>query len=181
MPLLFLKTAMSAIGQFLSRLSLWQFVSLGLAGLCLLFYATGQGEKRGRIKAEARVVKLSDEARRANAAKDRIERESVVISKQLREQHNEADRLTRSLADALRLSGPGQARTCAPSVPARPGGPVKAGAVPDVAGPDLPPADFAAVPWSWLTNRAEQHDILRTEVLTWREWYRLQSGVRSGD
>ena len=180
MPLLFLKTAMSATGRFLSRLSLWQFVSRGRAGLCLFLYATGQGEKRGRVKAEARLVKLSDEARRANDAKDRIERESVRITKDIKDRHDEQDRRIAATARAIGLRGPGAAR-CPASVPTRPAGPVKAGAVPDVAGPDLPPADFAAVPWSWLTTRAEQHDILRTEVLTWREWHRLQSEVRAGE
>jgi hypothetical protein len=35
----------------------------------------------------------------------------------------------------------------------------------------VPPDDLAAVPWPWLVQRAEQADLNRQEVLTWREWY----------
>jgi hypothetical protein len=35
----------------------------------------------------------------------------------------------------------------------------------------MPPEDRAAVPWVWLTDRAEEHDLDRAEVLSWRLWY----------
>jgi hypothetical protein len=109
-----------------------------------------------------RLDKIDRDARKAQAA-------GKQISKDIRGKTDEENRRIAGDADAVRVSGPGKA-VCRPA-PAAPGGHDKASGKPDAPGPQVPPADSAAVPWPWLVQRAEQADLNRAEVLAWREWY----------
>jgi hypothetical protein len=104
----------------------------------------------------------------AIAAEQKANRQLQQISSDLRKATDETQAANAATAHALRMSGPGKARC--PSVPrsAGNGAPV---AKPDAAGPPLPPADLAAVPWDWLSDRAEEHDQLLAEVQAWRTWH----------
>ena len=110
-----------------------------------------------------------EKARAQEAARKQAEKDEKTVRK-LKEQHREEiDRISRD-ADALRLRGPGKAR-CRPA-PIAASGRDEGHGEPDVAGPEVPPDDRAAVPWGWLVQRAEQFDANRAEVLAWREWHR---------
>jgi hypothetical protein len=86
-------------------------------------------------------------------------------------------------AGAIRLRGPGAAscgRLNHPAIPAASGGPVAPGdELSDAPGSAVPAGngqpDLAAVPFDWLVGRAEQADLDRAEVLSWRNWYQLQA------
>jgi hypothetical protein len=117
-------------------------------------------------QAETYKRQLDEETARSNAAEAAGKR----ISEQLRKQTDEENRRIAGDAQSLRVSGPGRA-VCRPA-PAASGGSQAGRGNGNAAGPPLPPADSAAVPWPWLVQRAEQADLNRTEVLAWREWYR---------
>jgi hypothetical protein len=125
-------------------------------------YAAGVAYEAARIEKKAKAI-----AARAE-----------TIAATLRSQNNETNRRIAGDADTLRVSGPGKA-ACVSSAtpgagrrqPASGNGNAAGPQVPAGNGPALP--ELAAVPWPWLVNRAEQCDLNRAEVLTWREWHRL--------
>lgn len=123
-------------------------------------------EKRG---ADAEAKRIEAKALELKRKADAL---NAKISAELRSRSDEEARRIAASADTLRLSGPGLARCPRnPGVPAGPGKPVAATGRPDAAGSEMPSGDSAAVPWGWLVGRAEQCDLNRSEVLTWREWY----------
>lgn len=127
-------------------------------------YAAGVAYEQARLEAKAKAIKA-----KADAA-------SKKITEQLKARHDETVTVIYRDADALRVRGPGKA--ACPGYPGVSGGsgrsePISGGA--DASGLGLPEQGWAAVPWGWLVGEAENCDLNRAEVLTWREWYRLQS------
>jgi hypothetical protein len=135
-------------------------------------------DKAGYDRAKAEdAAQLAAAHRQALEARARAEAIGAEISRNTREKNDEEARnIARSARDVL-VRGPGEAR-CRPvdhsGVPAGGGGYGAAGGQPDAAGPQVPADELAAVPWPWLVGRAEQADLNRSEVLTWREWYDRQ-------
>lgn len=160
-----------ALGAFKS---IPRFVWYALAAALLYAFAIGwyngkieAAEKRGAERAYASVERQARELeRKANAL-------NAKIAAALKEKNDVENRRIAADADAHRLRGPGAARCAGPAlIPPASGGHVAAGGRSDAAGPGMPAEDRAAVPWSWLVDRAEQHDLHRAEVLAWREWHR---------
>lgn len=123
-------------------------------------------EKRGAERAYANVERQARELeRKANEL-------NAKIADAFRRKNDAENRAITARADDHRLRGPGAARCPGASVvPAGAGGHNAPGGRPDAAGPAMPADDRAAVPWSWLVDRAEQHDLNRAEVIAWREWH----------
>lgn len=169
-----------ALAAFLGKLNAQGW--LGLAGCILLGILTLHqwGEARHWKKQSAQYEKLyrgelDHQARIAKQATDlkaKIEALTAHISATLKEWTNAQNRRIAGAADDLRVLGPGKAACpgnsgIAPSA----GGRVATSGTGDAAGPQMPVADRAGVPWQWLVDRAEQCDLNRTEVLSWREWH----------
>jgi hypothetical protein len=135
-------------------------------------------DKAGYDRAKAEdAAELAVAHRQALDARAKAEAAAAEISRSTKEKNNaEARNIARDAGD-LRLRGPGEAR-CRPidhsGVPTGGGGHVAASGQPDAAGPQVPADELAAVPWPWLVGRAEQADLNRSEVLSWREWYDRQ-------
>jgi hypothetical protein len=164
-----LKHDLGALWAWLCHRSFWQLTTMALAVLLVIqhFQLSDARHDRDSYKSQRDYYKAAiDEAdkavRKAQAAIDQI-------SKELRERTDEENRRIAGDADALRLSGPGKA-ACRPA-PQASGGHGASPAKPDAPGPALPPDDRAAVPWGWLTDRAQEHDQLLTENKAWRDWY----------
>lgn len=141
------------------RLPLGLIVAVLLVGYWQHSGAVSKAYKSGR---EAMAAEMDKKVR---AIEGRAER----LAAQLRKKNDETARAIAADADVIRVSGPGKARC--PVVPAGPGGPGATSRPADAPGSEVPPGDRAAVPWSWLVNRAERCDLNRAEVLSWREWY----------
>lgn len=111
-------------------------------------------------------------AAQALAAKKKIDSRLAAVVAPIRSRNDETNRIIIGSARAIGLLGPGKA-ACgrSPGLPGPASGPVAPGGNGDAAGPYMPPEDRAAVPWVWLTDRAEEHDLDRAEVLSWRLWY----------
>jgi hypothetical protein len=160
--------------------------------VCILAFLHGQQVGRalskaraeGAAAADARWQKLyTDQRDSALAWKQKAESEQTNITNVIRESHDEEIRRIDNVADALRLRGPGKAVACTgqvdhAGVPASASGPGASSWKPDASGPDLPAEQWAAVPWQWLVQRAQQCDLNRAEALAWREWHSKQSMLR---
>jgi hypothetical protein len=164
----FAKSAFSGIVQWLSRRSLAEIICITLSLALILDHIWGNHWKNVATQRQAQLVQMKHAQAEAIAAEQKANRQLEQISSDLRKATDETQAANAATAHALRMSGPGKARC--PSVPrsAGNGAPV---AKPDAAGPPVPPADLAAVPWNWLTDRAEEHDQLLAETIAWREWY----------
>jgi hypothetical protein len=160
-----------AARAFLGRVpkAVWIAIAVALVlGLGVRWH-NGQihdAEKRGEARAYAAVERKARELEaKANATADKI-----------RSKSDETARAIAADADIIRVSGPGKAR-CSP-VPTPTSRREEAGGKPNAAGPEVPTDDRAAVPWQWLVQRAEQCDLNRNEVLSWREWYEKLAAQR---
>jgi hypothetical protein len=120
-------------------------------------YQQGKADEAEHVRKQA--LELKAKADKVNAE----------IAAKIRSKNDEENRRIAGAADALRVSGPGRAVCARP--PAAASGPQSASAAAAAAGSEMPSADSAAVPWGWLVTRAEEHDQLRAEVLSWRSWY----------
>ena len=103
---------------------------------------------------------------------------ATALANARKEAHEQDRRRIAADADALRLRGPGRAaapvcgRQDAASLSPAPGGPGAPAPLDDAPRPDLPAGDgLAVVRWSWLVDRAREHDQLLSEVTAWRGWY----------
>lgn len=114
-----------------------------------------RGEQAAYVAVEKKALELQA---KANAVADKI-----------RSKSDDQARAIAADANTLRVSGPGKARACPAAAPS--GRREAASGEADVAGPEMPSDDRAAVPWQWLVQRAETCDLNRGEVLAWREWY----------
>jgi hypothetical protein len=185
----FAKSALmqSPLGGFLKAVPRRVWIGLAVAAVIVAAIvwhqhrahsAIAAAEKRGEDRADARwAAKIARVAKQAAALRIRAEATSAAITKQVRTNYDTQARDIAAGADALRLRGPGQAY-CRPldhpRVSGIAGGSGSAGGSADVAGPQMPAGDGAAVPWGWLVDRAEQSDLNRAEVLAWRDWYDRQ-------
>jgi hypothetical protein len=163
----------SAIQKFLGSLNAQGWLGLVASAVLAFLYIHQAGETRHWKKQSAQFEKLyrADEtslkriADQANSLKEKADR----IAAEIRSKTDETNhRISGDAADILR-GGPGKA-VCH-STPASSGGSQPQGGAGNAPGLTLPPADSAAVPWIWLTERSEQADLNRAEVLAWREWY----------
>lgn len=124
--------------------------------------AISAAEKRGEDRAYARV-----EAKAlALAAK------AQALATDLRNRNNETNRRIAADADALRLRGPGRASCPGYPAPAASGhnAPGRPGDAAVDRLPDQERLDLIALPFSGTVAFAEQCDLNRAEVLTWREY-----------
>jgi hypothetical protein len=162
------RSVITAILSWLSRQSPATLLCIVLALLLVVDHGALLMAHRHERKVEGQVAKLkaADDAARAQAAK--ADAEITTLTKQLKDATDAQSRVIADDARSLRVSGPGKSRCAA--VPAASSNGASA-AKPDAAGPSLPPADSAAVPWDWLTTRAEEHDQLLNEVTAWRAWH----------
>jgi hypothetical protein len=163
-----LEAIWSALQRLSSKIGLtgWLCIACALAGLWLVHDRNHWKAADARDHATAVNYRrqLDAETEKNKAA----EKQTAQISKQLKDRTDEENRRIAGDADTLRLRGPGKAVCPAlPSSPSNGEGPAK----PDVAGPSLPPDDRAAVPWGWLTDRAQEHDELLNENKAWRDWH----------
>jgi hypothetical protein len=115
-----------------------------------------------------RQVIAAEDQRLANAARDlkaRIDAQDALIAADERKIADEKNRADAADAAALKLRGPGAA-TCrsGPGAPATPVRRVEAPPAAPAAGPALPSADWASVPWDWLVQVVEEHDELLNDV-----------------
>lgn len=161
----------------------WVWIALAAVAVLTAGIVWHQHRARAAIQAAVKredaawASRLADAEKRAQAARMEAEKTSAAISENVRKQNDQANRTIAADAAALRLRGPGAA-SCRqvdyPRVSAGAGRSIAASAKSDAAGPQVPSDDLAAVPWQWLTGRAEEHDQLRAETLAWRDWYAKQ-------
>ena len=165
-----LRLAGGSVMSFLGKLNLAQLVCIALAALALVQHFIIADARHDRDSYRAQRDYYKGEIDKADkSARDA----QAVIAKLTQDIRNRADEENRSIAgyaDALRVSGPGKA-ACRPG-PAAASEHEPGSGNGNAPGPQVPSDDRAAVPWGWLTDRAEEHDLNRAEVLAWREWYR---------
>jgi len=164
----FFGKAGKAILSWLSHASLWQIVSICLCVFICVQHFQLVSARHSAAKWEGLAVNYRRQLDAETEKNKAAEKQTAQISKQLRNRTDEENRRTAGDADTLRLRGPGKA-VC-PTLPTAPGNGASS-ANPDVTGPALPPNDRAAVPWGWLTDRAQEHDQLLNETTAWRQWY----------
>lgn len=181
LPLLLAPLALkfAPIGRFLKSIPtrVWIGLAILLAIGSLIWWHKDQvsdARKEGftaGVKYEGdRITKRAEEIR---AKADAL---TGKITNKLKEQNDAQNRAIARSADDLRLSGPGKAACRGnPGIPTSPSRPVSTSGQGDAARPEMPSGDSAAVPWGWLVGSAEQCDLNRAEVLSWREWHRQQS------
>jgi hypothetical protein len=149
--------------------ALWKWLFGGSLFLCIMLGIALKLERIHSHKLANRVTELTAQLDKIDRDARKARSDGKQISKDIRGKTDEQNRRIAGDADAVLVSGPGKA-VCRPA-PAAAGGHDQAGGKPDAPGPQVPPADSAAVPWPWLVQRAEQADLNRAEVLAWREWY----------
>lgn len=112
--------------------------------------------------------------------KEQAELIGSAISKSLKEQNDETNRRIDRLSADLRLRGPGAASARCPGVSSPSGQSKPTSGAGNAPGTGLPEqGGSAVVPWDWLVERAEQCDLNRAEVLTWRDWWERQNAQRT--
>jgi hypothetical protein len=127
----------------------------------------------------------------AIAWRERATQQGAAIARLNKEKHDAEIRDHAALADALSMRGPGAAAShCGPdghsSAAAVAGGRNEAAADAHAAGSQVPAGDWAVVPWSWLVDRAREHDDLLTDEATRRAadkqqreaWEQLRAGAK---
>lgn len=162
--------AASAIGRLLPA---WAWKALAVAAIIAAALLWHQHAAHKAINAAYHQGKADEAAaiqKRATELKAKIDTLTQRIAAQERVKNDEENRRIARDADSLRVQGPGHA--ACPRLPAAASRHAPSRADADAPGPALPPTDSAAVQWGWLVTRAEEHDALRAEVLSWREWYR---------
>lgn len=167
--LAFLKRVATSVITWLSHRSFWQIVALALSAILVLQHFALKAEQRHSAKVERQLGKATAELTRVDREAREAEARGKQLARQIKDRTDEENRRIAGDADAVRVRGPGKA-VCRPA-PAAASGHQEAGRNGDAAGPQVPSDNRAAVPWGWLTDRAEQADLNRAEVLAWREWY----------
>ena len=179
--------ALIAIKAFLSRLPGWLIwgligVAVMVAGVFLhersVQRAISDAYNNGRAE-----EKKSWEGRLADANKDALrwradyERAAADLSKLERERNDQDARAIRDAAADLLLRGPGRSAACPGSGGGTLAGAAAGGRDQTGGGSDDPVAPvpagegLALVPWPGLTRYAQQADLNRAEVQSWRSWY----------
>jgi hypothetical protein len=139
--------------------------------------ADAAGYARAKAEDAAAMKKAHDEAAAARARQEQV---GATITNEVRTRHDQEDRNIAVRARDVGLRGAGAAR-CGPldysDLSAGAGRSQQAGRSGDVAVGQLPPGEgveLIGLPVPGTVAFAEQHDTLRNEVLTWREWYDRQ-------
>jgi hypothetical protein len=168
------KALLALLKRFFGSLNAQGWIGLVVSVALALGWIGAAGDARHYKKQSDRYERLYRDEKAAVDEADRAAREAQAtanqISKELKERNDAENRRIADTADAIRVSGPGKA-ACRAN-PTRTGGHDKAGGSGDATGSQVPADDRAAVPWPWLVAKAEQADLNRAEVLTWREWYK---------
>ena len=163
---LFAGNALGKLWSWLSHRSAAQLGCIALAVACLILLYQRNDARSDAARWEKQYHSLQTQADRIKRERDEA---NAKVSEEIRKRTDEENRRIAAGADDLRVSGPGRSRaSCAPAAP---GGHVAPSGTGDVAGPQVPTDERAAVPWQWLVTRAEQADLNRAEVLAWRDWY----------
>jgi hypothetical protein len=163
------KIAGSAVARLLPW---WAWKWLAIASVLVAAFLWHQHAAHKAINAayqQGRADEATAVQKRALELKAKVDALTGKIATIERTANEKENRRIAADADDLRVQGPGHA-ACA-RIPAAASGPQSASAAAAAAGSEMPPADSAAVPWGWLVTRAEEHDQLRAEVLSWRSWY----------
>jgi hypothetical protein len=173
----------SPIGAWLKMVPAWAWKALAIAAALVALVLVHQHYAHKAIaaaKAEQQTAdnsrfakQLAHVAEQANAIRIKAEALSASIAAQERTRHEQDLRRNAADAAALRVRGPGAAAShCGPvdhpGLSASAGGRLDAASGADAAGPALPAGEWATVPWTWLVDRAREHDDLLAEVRTWR-------------
>ena len=156
--------------NFLKGASAWQILCL-IAGVVIIYqHFEIVSARHDAARWHTQFTKLQSNFNTQSARMKARDATLVQLSNQLRKQSDEENSRIAGDAGSLRVSGPGKS-ACRPASPASPSQSQPSNAEPNVAGPALPTDDRAGVPWGWLTDRAQEHDQLRSEVQSWRDWY----------
>jgi hypothetical protein len=177
----FAKSALmrSPIGAVLKRIPKQVWIAVAIALALAAAFVWHQHKAHSALKSAdaagyARAMK--DVEARALKLKAKVDKLTAKISAEERTKNDVENRRIASAADALRLRGPGKALCTVPA-----GAPGASSGHFDASGPGdasvsgvLDPQRVALVglPVSSAVGFAEQHDVLRAEVISWREWYR---------
>lgn len=166
------------------------YVWYALFGALALHFALGWHS--GKVKAhDAATIAARDAywndriqavAKQAAGIRDKAENTARQITEKVRTDNENQARIIAADAGALRLRGPGAASDDCRSVdhsgiPVAAGGAGQGGGAGAAARPQVPDGDRASVSWRWLVNSAEQADLNRAEVLSWRSWYQQQAAA----
>jgi hypothetical protein len=181
----------------------WYALALALAWHFALSWHRGQVKAHDADIVAARDAQWQARFDAMRAKADDVRRKAEALSAQisttLKDQNDATNRHIAVDAGDLRLRGPGAAAAigCRPgdhpglsaaagqpgaagdqrphaAASALPGGNRRTDVTP-VPGAGISDDAQAAVPWRWLVGRAEQADLDRAEVLTWRDWYARQT------
>lgn len=172
------RIALAEARHTLTGLPKWLYIGIGIiaAVLLLLWWDASRikaAEKRGSDAAYAAIEK------QARAIEQRANRITAGTSTLLRNLNDEENSRISAGFDALRLSGPGKAVcTGVAGVPAATGQHEPTSGRPDGAVDRVPYPEWSqliAMPFPDLLKRAEQCDLNRAEVLTWRDWWTQQN------
>lgn len=164
---------LSPVGSFLKRVPKPVWIALAVAAVIALgAFMHGRAVKHAYAAAYAQGK--ADEGARIEAKARKLEAGAIAIAETLRSQNHVENRRIAGAADAIRLSGPGKAACLNPATPGASGriAPSGSGAATVDQLPDAERIDLIAVPFARAVAGAEQADLNRAEVLTWREWHR---------
>jgi hypothetical protein len=155
---------------WLSHRSFWQLVCIGLCAILVLQRFQLADARHDRDAWHRQYDTVHAQIDKADKAARDAQATIAKLTREIRNRTDEENRRIAGDADAVRLRGPGKA-VCR-AAPAAASGHEPVGGNGDASRPQVPSDDRAAVPWEWLTDRAEQSDLNRAEVLAWRDWYR---------
>lgn len=165
--------ASRALG-FLKRVPRWVWIALAAVALLSVATCTHQRKVKAFGKERYAAGVAYEQARIEKKAKQ-LAAKAEAMSAKLRSLNNETNRRIAGDADALRVRGAGKAACLNPATPGA-GRRIAPSGNRNDPGLEVSPGDgqpmLAAVPWSWLVDRAELCDLNRAEVLTWREWHK---------
>lgn len=165
---------LSPVGNFLKVIPRPVWIALAVIALLLLGTCAHKRSVK-KFGDERYAAGVKHEGDRIAAKAEQIAKRAEEISAKARSLNNETNRRIASDADAVRVSGPGKAACLNPSTPGA-GRYVTPIGKPDAARPQVPTGDrealLAAVPWPWLVDRAEEHDLCLAEAATWRSWHK---------
>jgi hypothetical protein len=165
------------------KLPSWVWIALAVIAVLVAGYFIHRHEirefrtsvQRAQMAADNDFWKKKLAAAHADALswKQKAEAKAASISNQERTRDEEAIRNHAAAAGDLSLRGPGAAAShCGPidhpEQGAGPGGHGQATAIANAAGSEMSSGDWALVPWSWLVQRAQEHDDGLSENVAWR-------------
>jgi hypothetical protein len=173
----FLAIAGAKASGFLKAIPRWAWYALAAALVLFLVYRWHNGKVEDAYK-QGVATERAEAAKRAQAVKAKADARSSKITAEVKEKHDETVRIIYRDADALRVSGPGKAsvsRSCLPSPTSEPAKPAREGMAPVAEVSPGERVDLIGLPFAATVAGAEQCDLNRAEVQTWRDWYAKQS------